>query len=271
MNLLEQTKSLLSHYKISPKKSLGQHFMVNSKIFDNMLSYASLNCNDVVLDIGAGFGFLTHFLSKKCKKVIAVEVDPTIIDILRKTFRSASNISIVEGDILKVDLPHFDKVISFPPYNISSDLILWFFSKKFHSAILVFQKDFAIRFNARVNSEEYGWLSVLTHYNMEVKILKEIPRKMFYPVPKVDSVIVGFRPKQPPHFPIADSLLFTKFVKCLFTERNKKVRKAILPFIKQFDHSLLRKVKEGSVPFQMQRVRTLTPQNFGELANVLLA
>ncbi len=100
-------------------------------------------------------------------------------------------------------------------------------------------------------------------------MLDEIPASMFYPPPRIDSVVVSFQPKLYSQFPIKNPSLFPQFVKCLFTERNKKVGKAVLTFVKQINRSLKKKVEVNSFPFRTQRVRTLTPQNFGELANAL--
>jgi 16S rRNA (adenine1518-N6/adenine1519-N6)-dimethyltransferase len=122
-NLLQRTKHLLRLYGFSPKKRLGQNFTVNYDIMQSLVEHASLTKNDVVLEVGAGFGFLTHLLSDRCKKVIAVEVDPQLANFLRKNLSTLSNVDLIEGDILKVSLPAFNKVVSAPPYSISSPLL----------------------------------------------------------------------------------------------------------------------------------------------------
>ncbi|MDH5793789.1 MAG: methyltransferase, partial [Candidatus Bathyarchaeota archaeon] len=145
MSLLERTKFLLRKYRIFPNKLLGQNFMVESSILQSMVNYASLNQNDVILDIGAGLGFLTRFLSNKCKSVLAVESDAQLVKILREQLKDLPSVEIIEGDVLKARIPQFNKVVSIPPYHISSRLLLWLFSKNFDCAVLIFQKEFANR------------------------------------------------------------------------------------------------------------------------------
>ncbi|UCE16132.1 MAG: methyltransferase domain-containing protein, partial [Candidatus Bathyarchaeota archaeon] len=120
MDLLQRAKHLLYLYKVFPKKRLGQNFVINRALLQRMISYASVNREDTVLEVGAGLGFLTKLLSPVCKKIIAVEVDPRLTRILRSELRDLENVQLVEGDVLKVSVPQFNKVVSTPPYSISS-------------------------------------------------------------------------------------------------------------------------------------------------------
>ncbi|MQY62331.1 methyltransferase domain-containing protein [archaeon] len=105
INLLRRAKHLFRLYGFFPKKRLGQNFTVNSDILQRLVSFASLTKDDIVLEVGAGFGFLTQLLSRECKKVIAVEVDPRLVNFLRKQLHSLRNVDLIEGDILKVSIP----------------------------------------------------------------------------------------------------------------------------------------------------------------------
>ncbi len=245
--------------------------MIDPSIFQRMAGYASLGSNDVVLDIGAGLGFLTRFLASKCKGVMAIESDTKLVKALREQLRDLSNVQIIEGDVLKVQIPHFNKAVSIPPYNISSPLLLWFFSKKLDCAVLIFQKEFANRLVASVGSEGYGWLTVAAYYNVEVELLDEIPKLMFYPRPEVNSVVVLLKPKRPPPFPLKNEALFKQLVQMLFTQRNRKVRNAVLPFIKSMHIATAEDAVNlaDSLLFQDRRVRELAPEDFGALANSL--
>jgi len=270
MSLLEEAKLLLRKYRVVPKKRLSQHFLIEPSIFHVLVDYAALTHVDTALDIGAGLGFLTRFLAKKCKMVLAVELDLRLVKILRENLREFPNVTIFEGDILRFDvLPPFNKVISVPPYNISSKLIEWLFDRDFANAVLILQKEFADRLVAPVGSDSYGWLSVLSYYHFEVDVLDDVPSFMFYPPPKVNSVIVRLRPRSPAFF-IQNYRLFYKLVHSLFSQRNKKVRNAIKQFLKR--HLALSKdnIKlTESLPFRDRRVRELAPEDFGELANAL--
>ncbi|MEM2105520.1 MAG: 16S rRNA (adenine(1518)-N(6)/adenine(1519)-N(6))-dimethyltransferase RsmA [Candidatus Bathyarchaeia archaeon] len=271
MSLLEETKFLLRKYRIAPKKRLGQNFLINRSVFQLIADHACLTKNDAVLDIGAGLGFLTKFLAERCGKVFAVEFDSELSKVLREQLKEHANVEVIEGDVLKVQVQQFNKVASIPPYNISSQLLLWLFNKNFECAVMVLQREFANRLVAKIGSEEYGWLTVITYYNAEVELLDAVPNWMFYPQPEVDSVIVRLKPKNPRPFMVKDEKLLRKLTQFLFTRRNRKVRNVISSFIKSTSFLATSKVKnvlESSASFD-KRVRELAPEDFGELANAL--
>ena len=271
MSVLE-TKRLLQTFRIVPNRLLGQNFMVEPSFFPKLTEYASLSKEDVVLDVGAGFGFLSRYLANKCKRVLAVEKDPRVATALHEQLRKVANVTVVEGDVLKTSVPSFNKVVSIPPYQISSRLLLWLFDRGFDCAVFVLQKEFVGRLVAAVGSEDYGWLSVAACYSAEVNLLDAVSKHMFYPQPEVDSVIVRLTPWNIAPFEVKDGAFFRKMVRWLFTQRNKKLSNALVPFIK----SALEVKKEdaekvmGTIPFREKRVRELPPETFGDLANVLV-
>ncbi len=242
---------------------------MDATLLERMTSYAEINKKDVVLEVGAGLGFLTELLSLECKKVIAVETDPKLIKILREQLHGLQNVDLIEGNILDVSVPPFNKVVSTPPYSISSYFLFWLLEKRFECTVLTFQKEFAERLNASVGSKDYRRLTVTTYYRAEAELLDHVPRNAFYPPPDVDSRVVRLKPRKPP-FCLDDEKTFFELVQILFTQRNKKVRNAITPFLKK-------RGIEGknffelvdSLPFHDDRVRTLAPENIGTLANEL--
>jgi 16S rRNA (adenine1518-N6/adenine1519-N6)-dimethyltransferase len=272
MSLLEETKFLLRRYRIFPNKLLGQNFMIESSILQNMANYASLDQNDVILDIGAGLGFLTQSLATECKSVLAVESDAKLVKTLREQLRNLSNVRIIHGNVLHVPISQFNKVVSIPPYNISSHLLLWLFNRKFDCAVLILQKEFANRLVAPVGSEHYGWLAVIAYYYVNVELLDDVPRWMFYPQPEVDSIIVRLEPKSPHPFTLKNEARFKQFAQLLFTRRNRKVRNAIVSLIQSTGASNVEGVLEiaESFPFRDKRVRELAPEDFGALFNVVI-
>jgi 16S rRNA (adenine1518-N6/adenine1519-N6)-dimethyltransferase len=268
---LEETKKLLRIHRIRPNKLLGQNFIIEPILYEKLCTYASLTALDVVLDVGAGFGFLSRFLAKKCKAVIAVEKDPQIAKVLCEQVKNIENVKVIEGDVLKIALPKFNKVVAAPPYYLSSNLIPWIFEHEVNCAVLVLQQEFADRLVASVGSEDYGWLTVVTYRLANVELLYSVPRNMFYPQPEVDSTIVNLSSWSKKPFLIMDEMFFTRMVKWLFTQRNKKLAKAITPFFKN-NLNLSKQDAErmaSSLPFAEKRARELSPKDFGELANAL--
>jgi 16S rRNA (adenine1518-N6/adenine1519-N6)-dimethyltransferase len=233
------------------------------------VSHASITEDDVVLEVGAGLGFLTRLLSSECKKVVAVEVDSNIVRILRDQLRGLKNVELIEGDILKVSIPPFNKVVSAPPYSISSPLLFRLLENSFDWAVLILQKEFAERLAASVGSKDYGRLTVNVYYRAEVELLDPVPRTMFYPPPDVDSMMVRLKPRNPP-FPVEDETIFFELVRTLFTQRNKKVRNSLIPFLRKREISRKDAVElANSTVYSNKRVRELAPEDFGILANEL--
>ena len=270
VNLLKRAKHLLRLYRVSPKKRLGQNFAVNSGMLQRFVSHASLTEDDVVLEVGPGFGFLTQFLSSKCKKVIAIEIDPQLVSFLRTQLHSLKNMELIEGDILKVSLPPFNKVVSAPPYSISSPLIFRLLEQQFDWAVLILQKEFAERLGASVGTKDYGRLTVNVYYRAEVELLEVVPRIMFYPPPDVDSMMVRLKPRTAP-FHVDDEETFFGLIRTLFTQRNRKVRNGLISFLHQ-QHGLTGKEAvelADSTIYSTKRVREMAPEDFGILANEL--
>jgi len=270
MSFVKETKRLLRLYRVFPKKRLGQNFVIDSALLQRMISYASVNREDTVLEVGAGLGFLTKLLSSVCKRVVAVEVDPKLVEMLRSELRNLQNVDLIEGDVLTVSLPQFNKVVSAPPYSISSPLLFWLLEKRFDCAVLTFQKEFGERLMAPVGSKDYGRLTVGTYYRAEAELLDYVPRSIFYPPPDVDSVVVRLKPREEPPFSVEDKETFFELVQTLFTQRNKKVRNAIVPFlrgrVRKADVTRL----ADSLLFHDKRVRELAPEDFGALASQIV-
>lgn len=251
-------------------KRLGQNFAIDTALLHSMIGYANLNKGDVVLEIGAGFGFLTRLLSLKCKKVFAVEVDHKLAYVLRKQLCSLQNVELIEGNVLTADTPSFDKVVSTPPYSISSPLLFWLLDRPFKLAVLAFQEEFAKRLTATVGSKDYSRLTVSTYYRAEAELLDEVPRTSFYPAPDVDSIIVRLKPKPAP-FKVKDEKAFFELVQTVFTQRNKKLRNAVVSFIiKQGLRKDEAQRLTDTLTFHDKRVRELAPEDFGALTNEIL-
>ncbi|MBS7643502.1 ribosomal RNA small subunit methyltransferase A [Candidatus Bathyarchaeota archaeon] len=271
MNLLHETKQLLHLYNIKPKKRLSQSFVVDSSLLERMIDYANIGPNDVVLDIGAGFGFLTSMLAERAKKVIAVEIDPKIVKILTRRTQDLENVEVINGDILQIKLASFNKVVSNPPYAISSALVFKLLNRKLDKAVLTLQDEFAQRLTAIKGNPNYGRLTVAAYYRAEVELLEKVPRRAFYPPPKASSAVVRFTPRKAP-FTVLDENFFFDLIRILFTQRNRKVRKALTIFMHHHPFFKERESKElvAELPYLEERVDNLAPEDFGILSNELL-
>lgn len=267
MDLNRKARNLLRLNRVFPKKRFGQNFVIDQALLEKMISYASVNEEDVILEVGAGLGFLTQLLSRVCKRVVAVEIDPRLIEILKSELRNLENVELIQGDILEVAVPQFNKVVSTPPYHISSPLLFWLLDRKFDLAVLTFQKEFAKRLTASAGTKDYGRLTVSVYYRAETELLDPVPRSMFYPPPNVDSIVVDVKPRERPPFLVEDQKMFFQLVRTLFTQRNKKVRNAVIPFLRRWVRK--RKVTRvaDSLLFHDKRVQELAPEDFGALAN----
>ena len=205
-----------------PIKRLSQHFIRDQNLVDRMIDYADLKSSDTVLEIGPGKGIITRKIAEKCK-VIAVEKDPALVEHLK--LQEIPSLKIVSGDILKAKLPRFNKIISNLPFSISGPVTFKLFERKWDSAILIYQKEFAQRFIAKPGSKNYSRLTLAVNYYCEPEILGKVSKSKFYPVPKVDAVVVRLTPKKPA---FKTDKKFWDLINKLFQHKKKTVRAAML-------------------------------------------
>jgi 16S rRNA (adenine1518-N6/adenine1519-N6)-dimethyltransferase len=217
-------------YPHRPSKRLGQNFLLDQNIASDIVSSIHPTESDTVLEPGPGHGTLTRLLQKKAGKVIAVEKDPILVRELTETFRDYPNVVIIEGDILKTNpLPDFNKVVSTPPYYLSSKLALFLSKTKFDIAAVVFQKEFGERLLAEPGTREYGRLTVSVRRRLKIEKIREISRTAFHPRPKVDSILLRMTPH--PSFRQLSEPLFEEVVRGVFNQRRRLVRGVLLHFL----------------------------------------
>lgn len=195
-----------------------------------MAEYAQLSKDDAVLEIGAGDGRLTVLLAEKSGKVIAVEKDGNLVELLKKTIdeKKIFNVEIIHGDAMKMDFPRFSKVVSNLPYQISSPITFKLFGLmdkyKWSVAILTYQKEFAQRFFAKPCEKNYSRLTAAVNYYCSAEKLENVSKGKFRPQPKVDSMMVKIVPKEQPFE--ADEIFWSAVAK-LFQHKKKVVRAAL--------------------------------------------
>jgi len=243
------------------KKKLGQNFLIDKNIAELEVKQADVKKNDIVLEIGPGKGILTKILAEKAKKVIAIEIDETLVKKLRNIL--PDNVELIHEDALKIDfktLPKFNKIVSNLPYKISSPITFKFLDCDFEVAILVYQKEFAERLIASPGSKNYSRLSVGIYYKSICEIIRNIPKTCFKPQPKVDSIMIKIMPRKSPPFTVYNEEFFFNLTKNLFNYRRKKI-KNILSTIYNLD--------QDNIPYLENRVEELSPKEIGELSNIL--
>jgi len=225
--LRKETLRLLRKYGIRPKKKYSQSFLICDDIARKLVNFLNLKKTDIVLEIGSGLGLITKMIAEKCMKVIAVEIDRSLADIMKKEILiKYNNIEVIEEDILKIKIPKVNKIFSNVPYHISSPLLFKLAREaKFEIAILVFQKEFAYRLIAKPGSKNYGRLSIAAQVFFDIELLKVIPRQCFYPVPEVDSIAVKLIPSRKIPENLTDD--FLDFVRRIFPYKNRLVKKAL--------------------------------------------
>nr|XP_043617886.1 ribosomal RNA small subunit methyltransferase, mitochondrial [Erigeron canadensis]XP_043617887.1 ribosomal RNA small subunit methyltransferase, mitochondrial [Erigeron canadensis] len=205
-------------------KSKGQHLLTNPRILDSIVKNSGVGPEDTVLEIGPGTGNLTMKLLEIARKVVAVELDTRMVDVLHKRVsdhRFRDNLTIICKDALKVDFPDFDLVVANIPYGISSPLVakLVFGGYKFRSATLLFQKEFATRLLANPGDSEYNRLAVNVKLVADVEHVMNVSKRDFVPTPKVDSSVVNIRLKN--EVPDVDLNEWWAFTKTCFGKKNK--------------------------------------------------
>jgi 16S rRNA (adenine1518-N6/adenine1519-N6)-dimethyltransferase len=214
-----------------PLKRLGQNFLADKRVAARVVSNAELTSNDTVLEPGPGYGTLTRLLEMQAGQVIAVEKDRRLAAHLRSEFANSPKVEVIEGDVLEIPLPPFDKVVGTPPYALSSKLILFLTRKKFELASLVFQKEFGERLLAEAGTTDYGRLSIAVQRSLAIRPIMNISAAAFRPRPKVDSILLRISPKEVNT--AVNEGLFEELVRGLFNQRKRVVRSSFLHFLSQ--------------------------------------
>lgn len=277
MNYFERAKFFRT------KKRLGQNFLVDGEVIQDIIEYANISTEDTVVEIGPGVGFVTEQLVKYAKKVIAIELDEEAIKELKKL--NAPNLEIIHNDILKTDLSTLTdgdfKVVANIPYYITSPIIAHLLGEvddlnnknrnKIKDIILMVQEEVARRMVADENSpnKQYGLLSILSQFWADVEILRLVGRKCFYPVPKVNSALVKLDVRKEPKIKLSDYSYFRSTVKAGFAQRRKNIKNCLLNggFLRE---NVVKALETIGVD-ENTRGEKLSIETFGKLSEALLA
>ena len=268
-SLSKATKDILNQHGIKLNKNLGQNYLIDRNKRDQIVGFGDVTKDDVVLEIGTGIGTLTIELAKRAKKVIAIEQDSKIFEILSKRLEDENidNVELINDDALKVDFPPFNKIVSNLPYQISSPITFKFLDYDFDLAILMYQKEFASRMNGEVGTKDYSRLSAMLYFKCDVEKLTDVSNESFIPKPQIDSTVVKLTPKENV-MTDEEFKTYSKFTKALFQHRNKKIKNALIDsrhVISNIDKKVLKKRlndidNERMEEYLKRRVVVLSPE-----------
>ena len=227
------TKAVLERHGFTFKKSFGQNFLTDTNILQKIVDTAEVDDQVNVIEIGPGIGALTEFLAERAAEVMAFEIDHRLVPILADTLRDFDNVTVVNEDILKVDLAqHIQnfknpdlpiKVVANLPYYITTPILMHLIESgiPFSEFVVMMQKEVADRISAKPNTKAYGSLSIAVQYYMTAKVAFIVPRTVFVPAPNVDSAILKMVRRPEPAVAVEDESFFFKVSKASFTHRRK--------------------------------------------------
>lgn len=271
---------IMEKYGFSFSKGLGQNFIVDGRILERIADGAEITSEDCVLEIGPGIGVMTNVLCERAKKVVAVEIDKRLIPILNETVGHHDNLTVINADILKLDLPalmaaHFEgervKLVANLPYYVTTPIIMSFLEERLpiDALVIMIQKEVGERIMAPPGSKTYGALSVAVQYFSEPSIVTKVSRGAFMPIPTVDSVVLNLAVRKESPVKLLDESLFFAVVKDGFGKRRKTLLNALssgrLGLSKPEAEQVL--TQAGVSP--SARAETLDMNQFATLANAV--
>ena len=227
------TRAILERHGFTFKKSFGQNFLTDTNILQKIVDTAEIDKNVNVIEIGPGIGALTEFLAESAAEVMAFEIDDRLVPILADTLRDFDNVTVVNQDILKVDLAQYIaefknpdlpiKVVANLPYYITTPILMHLIESgiPFSEFVVMMQREVADRISAQPNTKAYGSLSIAVQYYMTAKVAFIVPRTVFVPAPNVDSAILKMVRRDQPAVAVQDEKFFFKVSKASFVHRRK--------------------------------------------------
>ena len=265
--------------KVRPKKAMGQNFLTDRNVLSRIAQLVDRGTDARILEVGPGKGALTRILAENGARVLAIELDRQLVPLLEKEFSGNGNIKVLQADILRIDLPtvlrqHWAgtwEVAANLPYNISSQVLFRFMESHalFSRLVLMLQKEVGERLVAYPGSKEYGILSVLFRLHFDITREFTVKPGSFYPVPKVDSVVLTFKPLPEARVEVGDEAFFRQVVKASFGQRRKTLRNCLKSLgLEAKDHELAKALSDCGIE-ATRRGETLSLDEFAKLAKSL--
>lgn len=277
----QETIAILQKYQFNFQKKFGQNFLIDTHVLDKIIAAADIAKDDLVLEIGPGIGTMTQYLCENAREVVAVEIDKNLIPILEDTLSAYDNVTVINGDILKVDINKIVeernngkpiKVVANLPYYITTPIIMGLFESHvpIENITVMVQKEVADRMQVGPGTKEYGALSLAVQYYAEPYIVANVPPNCFMPRPKVGSAVIRLTRHAEPPVQVKDEKLMFQLIRASFNQRRKTLVNGIsnaseLSFSKeQITKALEQMGKPATV-----RGETFGLEEFATLANYL--
>ena len=270
------TIEVLQKYHFVFQKRFGQNFLIDEHVLEKIIDSSGITKDDFILEIGPGIGTMTQYLAEAAREVAAVEIDSSLIPILKDTLKEWDNVTVINNNILKTDIKKIAdeknggkpvKVVANLPYYITTPIIFALLEKRLPMERLVamVQKEVAERMAAKPGSRDYGALSVAIQYYTEPEIAFIVPPTSFIPAPAVDSAVIVCKRRSEPPVKVCDEALFFRVVKAAFSLRRKMLSNSLKNMginSEQCAQWLQRAGVDGK-----RRAETLSLENFAALTN----
>lgn len=238
LGIPQNTIAILQKYQFHFQKKYGQNFLIDTSVLERIIKAAQIGPEDCVLEIGPGIGTMTQYLAENAGKVIAVEIDKALIPILEETLAPYENVTVIQGDILKVDIGELAKehnagrplkVVANLPYYITTPIIMGLFEKKvpLESITIMVQKEVAERMQSKPGTKEYGALSLAVQYYAAPEIVANVPPNCFMPRPAVGSAVVNLKCFETPPVEVKDEQFMFALIRAAFNQRRKMLVNAL--------------------------------------------
>lgn len=236
LGIPRNTIEVLQKYKFTFQKKYGQNFLIDTNVLERVLGAAEVTREDCVLEIGPGIGTLTQYLAERAGKVVAVEIDRNLIPILEETLSAYSNVTIINEDILKLDIRQLSwqegrpfKVVANLPYYITTPIVMGLLEGGFplESITVMVQKEVADRMLAGPGTKDYGALSLAVQYYARPQVVANVPPNCFIPRPNVGSAVVCLTRYQEPPVQVADEKRMFALIRASFNQRRKTLANGI--------------------------------------------
>ena len=281
MGSLEETRYILKKYNIKANKRLGQNFLINDNVIENIVKAAEVTEDDLIIEIGPGLGTLTSKLLEKAGKVIAVELDENMIKILEDRFKLYKNFYLINEDILKIDLKELIasnlnnlkkvKIVANLPYYITTPIIMKLLEDKLaiDSITVMVQKEVADRITARPGDKLSGAITYSVNYYAETEKVILVGKESFIPSPEVDSEVIKLNIRKEPPVNVENEEIFFKLIKASFMQRRKTLQNALTNSGIVADKEAIRKIFDKMKLKPDIRGEKLTIEEFARLANLI--